>query len=126
MIRQTNCFISYKIMNKKDIFSNIIYLLVVAALIEQTIWIGFMSENVIPKSISLILLSTPWLIIINKLRINKYKNYIWTCYVSLFYFIIGFIYIVEKDSQVHAFFTIIISLIIFFMSIIYVRNYLSK
>lgn len=113
-------------MNKKDIFSNIIYLLVVAALIEQTIWIGFMSENVIPKSISLILLSTPWLIIINKLRINKYKNYIWTCYVSLFYFIIGFIYIVEKDSQLHAFFTIIISLIIFFMSIIYVRNYLSK
>ena len=113
-------------MNKKDLFSNIIYLLVVVALIEQTIWIGFMSENVIPKSISLILLSTPWLIIINKLRINKYKNYIWTCYVSLFYFIIGFIYVVERDSQFHAFFTIIISLIIFFMSIIYVRNYLSK
>ena len=36
-------------MNKKDIFSNIIYLLVVVALIEQTIWIGFISENVIAK-----------------------------------------------------------------------------
>ena len=47
-----------------------------------------------------------------KKDVNKYKNYLWTCYVSLFYFIIGFIYIVEKNSQMHAFFTIIISLML--------------
>ena len=110
-------------MKKLIFFEYITYLSIVSLILIITIWNAFLypSEN-LPRIIPTIIYNLPLLIIMFKLKKNKFSTYIIASYVMLFYFVVG----VGNTATDHTFLLgmilSIVSLIAFICAILYVRE----
>ena len=77
-------------MKKIKIYEYLVYFSLVAMIFILAIWNSFItpSEN-IPRILPTIIYNIPLLILMFKLRKNKFSTYIMTSYVMLLYFVAG-------------------------------------
>ena len=110
-------------MKKLLFFEYITYLAIVSLILIITVWNAFLypSDN-LPRVIPTIIYNLPLLIIIFKLKNNKFSTYIITSYVMLFYFVVGVGNTTTDNTFFLGIFLSIISLLAFICAILYVRE----
>lgn len=110
-------------MKKLIFFEYITYLSIVSLILIITIWNAFLypSEN-LPRIIPTIIYNLPLLIIMFKLKKNKFSTYIITSYVMLFYFVVGVGNTTTDNTFLLGMILSIVSLIAFICAILYVRE----
>jgi uncharacterized membrane protein len=118
-----DCEFGKKIMNKLVIYEYLTYISLVLLILVIASWNSLInpSEN-IPRILPTIIYSLPLLILMHKLKSNKFGTYIMTSYVMLLYFVAG-IGSMASDHTIYLGAVIsILSLTIFISSILYVRE----
>ena len=118
-----DCEFGKKIMNKLVIYEYLTYISLVLLILVIASWNSLInpSEN-IPRILPTVIYNLPLLILMHKLKANKFGTYIMTSYVMLLYFVAG-IGSMASDHTIYLGGVIsILSLTIFISSILYVRE----
>lgn len=91
------------------------------------IWNSFIapSEN-IPRILPTIIYNIPLLIVMLKLRKNKFSTYIMSSYLMLLYFVVGIGNITNENTLILGLTISLLSLLVFSSSILYVREQRKK
>ena len=112
-----------KIMNKIFIYEYLSYFSIVILIITIAVWNSFVnpSDN-IPRILPTIIYNIPLLIIMIKLNKNKFSTYIMSSYIMLLYFVVGVGNIIRPETFLLGLILSVFSMIIFFSSIMYVRE----
>ncbi|MBT7542886.1 MAG: DUF2069 domain-containing protein [Gammaproteobacteria bacterium] len=114
-------------MSKLIIYEYITYICLILLIIFIAVWNSIIdpSEN-IPRILPTIIYNIPLLVVMNKLKKNKFSTYIMTSYVMLLYFVVGVGNLAVENTKFLGTTITILSLIIFISSIFYVREKKSK
>ena len=117
------CEYSKKTMNKLVTYEYITYISLVIMIIVIALWNALInpSEN-IPRILPTIIYNLPLLVLMHKLKSNKFGTYIMTSYVMLLYFVAGIGSIASEHTIYLGVVISILSLVIFISSILYVRE----
>ena len=110
-------------MNKLVIYEYSVYICLILLIVIIALWNSIIEPSeIIPRILPTVIYNIPLLILMHKLKKNKFSTYIMTAYVILLYFIVGIGNLsVENTKFIGAIITIL-SLIIFISSIFYVRE----
>lgn len=120
---QTNSRLSQQIMKKINILEYFTYFSLVILILIIAVWNSIISPpDQLPRVVPTILYNLPLLILMVKLKKNKYSTYIMTSYVMLLYFVIGVGNTATKNTFEFGLILSIISLSIFISCILYVRE----
>ena len=99
------------------------YLLLVLLILIIAVWNSLISPpETIPRIIPTIIYNIPLLILMMKLKKNKFSTYIMTSYVMLLYFVIGVGNASTENTFKLGIIISIISLLVFLSCIMYVRE----
>ena len=110
-------------MKKIYFLEYITYFLLVILIIIVASWNSLISPpETIPRIIPTLIYNIPLLILMIKLRRNKFSTYIMTSYTMLLYFVIGIGNTTSEKTLILGVVLAIISLAIFSSSILYVRE----
>ncbi len=110
-------------MKKIYFLEYITYFLLVILIIIVASWNSLISPpETIPRIIPTLIYNIPLLILMIKLRRNKFSTYIMTSYTMLLYFVIGIGNTTSEKTFILGVILAIVSLSIFFSSILYVRE----
>ena len=122
-----NSITSKKIMNKITIYEYITYISLVCLIVLIACWNALIhpSPN-LPRILPTLIYNAPLLILMFKLRKNKFSTYIMTSYVMLLYFAVGIGNTTNDSTYVLGVTISVLSLIIFISSIFYVREKNNK
>ena len=114
-------------MKKIIIYEYIVYFALVAMIFIIAIWNSFIapSEN-IPRILPTIIYNIPLLIVMLKLRKNKFSTYIMSSYLMLLYFVVGIGNITNENTLILGVTISLLSLLVFSSSILYVREQKKK
>ena len=118
-----DCEYSKKTMNKLVTYEYITYISLVIMIIVIALWNALInpSEN-IPRILPTIIYNLPLLVLMHKLKSNRFGTYIMTSYVMLLYFVAGIGNIASEHTIYLGAVISILSIIIFISSILYVRE----
>tara|TARA_B110000014_G_C20101854_1_gene578553 strand:- start:1194 stop:1553 length:360 start_codon:yes stop_codon:yes gene_type:complete len=109
--------------NKLVIYEYLVYICLVLLIVIIALWNTIIKPSVIaPGIFSAIIYNIPLLILMHKLKKNKFGTYIMTSYIMLLYFIVGIGNLSEENTKIIGTILIILSLTIFINSILYVRE----
>ena len=110
-------------MKKIIIYEYLVYFSLVSMILTIVVWNSFIapSEN-IPRILPTIIYNIPLLIIMFKLRKNKFNTYIMSSYIMLLYFAIGIGNITNENTIFLGIVISLLSLLVFIGSILYVRK----
>ena len=110
-------------MKKLVIYEYLTYISLVILILVIASWNSLInpSEN-IPRILPTIIYNLPLLILMHKLKSNKFGTYIMTSYVMLLYFVAGIGSMASDHALYLGAFISILSLTIFISSILYVRE----
>ena len=119
----TGCEYSKKTMNKLVTYEYITYISLVIMIIVIALWNALInpSEN-IPRILPTIIYNLPLLVLMHKLKSNRFGTYIMTSYVMLLYFVAGIGNIASEHTIYLGAVISILSITIFISSILYVRE----
>tara|TARA_B100000767_G_scaffold223543_1_gene212480 strand:+ start:1876 stop:2238 length:363 start_codon:yes stop_codon:yes gene_type:complete len=114
-------------MKKITLYEYITYISLVVLILIIAIWNSLISPSPnLPRIIPTLIYNAPLLVLMIKLKRNKFSTYIMTSYVMLLYFVVG----VGNTTSEHTFnlgiIISILSLVIFVSSIFYVREKNNK
>ncbi len=110
-------------MKKIYFLEYITYFLLVILIVIIASWNSIISPpETIPRIIPTLIYNIPLLILMIKLRRNKFSTYIMTSYTMLLYFVIGIGNTTSEKTLILGVVLAIISLAIFSSSILYVRE----
>ncbi len=110
-------------MKKIYILEYFIYLSLVALIIIIAIWNTLISpSDTVPRIIPTFLYNLPLLILMVKLKKNKFSTYIMTSYVMLLYFVIGVGNTATENTLILGLILSSLSFAIFVSCILYVRE----
>ena len=114
-------------MNKIIIYEYITYISLVCLIVLIACWNALIhpSPN-LPRILPTLIYNAPLLILMFKLRKNKFSTYIMTSYVMLLYFVVGVGNTTNDSTYVLGVTISVLSLIIFISSIFYVREKNNK
>ena len=99
------------------------YLSLVLLILIIAVWNSLISPpETMPRIIPTILYNIPLLILMMKLKKNKFSTYIMTSYVMLLYFVIGVGNTATENTFKFGMIISIISLLVFLSCIMYVRE----
>ena len=117
------CEYSKKTMNKLVTYEYITYISLVIMIIVIALWNALInpSEN-IPRILPTIIYNLPLLVLMHKLKSNRFGTYIMTSYVMLLYFVAGIGNIASEHTIYLGAVISILSITIFISSILYVRE----
>ena len=117
------CEYSKKTMNKLVTYEYITYISLVIMIIVIALWNALInpSEN-IPRILPTIIYNLPLLVLMHKLKSNRFGTYIMTSYVMLLYFVAGVGNIASEHTIYLGAIISTLSLAIFVSSILYVRE----
>ena len=117
------CEYSKKIVNKLITYEYITYISLVIMIVVIASWNALInpSEN-IPRILPTIIYNLPLLVLMHKLKSNKFGTYIMTSYVMLLYFVAGIGSIASEHTIYLGVIISTLSLTIFVSSILYVRE----
>ena len=118
-----SCESSKKTMNKLVTYEYITYISLVIMIIVIALWNALInpSEN-IPRILPTIIYNLPLLVLMHKLKSNRFGTYIMTSYVMLLYFVAGIGNIASEHTIYLGAVISILSITIFISSILYVRE----
>mgnify|MGYP003335351288 CR=1 FL=1 len=120
---QKNCYIGEQTMKKIYFLEYFTYLLLVLLILIIAVWNSLISPpETIPRIIPTIIYNIPLLILMTKLKKNKFSTYIMTSYVMLLYFVIGVGNASTENTFKLGIIISIISLLVFLSCIMYVRE----
>tara|TARA_X000000368_G_scaffold320379_1_gene257618 strand:- start:1405 stop:1755 length:351 start_codon:yes stop_codon:yes gene_type:complete len=110
-------------MKKIIIYEYLVYFSLVSMILTIVVWNSFIapSEN-IPRILPTIIYNIPLLIMMFKLRKNKFNTYIMLSYLMLLYFVIGIGNITNENTIFLGIVISLLSLLVFIGSILYVRK----
>ena len=119
----TGCEYSKKTMTKLVTYEYITYISLVIMIIVIALWNALInpSEN-IPRILPTIIYNLPLLVLMHKLKSNRFGTYIMTSYVMLLYFVAGIGNIASEHTIYLGAVISILSITIFISSILYVRE----
>ena len=110
-------------MNKIFFLEYFTYLSLVLLILIIAVWNSLISPpETMPRIIPTILYNIPLLILMMKLKKNKFSTYIMTSYVMFLYFVIGVGNTAKESTFIFVIILSIISLLVFISCIMYVRE----
>ena len=110
-------------MKKLVLFEYLTYIPIVILIIIIAVWNSLINPSInIPRILPTIIYNIPLLIIMFKLKKNKFNTYIMTSFIMLLYFVVGIGNTTNNDTFVLGIIISLLSLITFISSILYVRE----
>ena len=110
-------------MKKIIVYEYIVYISLVSLILLIASWNALISPSPnLPRIIPTLIYNAPLLILMFKLKKNKFSTYIMTSYVMLLYFVVGVGNTTSDNTLFLGLMISALSLIIFVSSIFYVRE----
>ena len=110
-------------MKKLILLEYFTYISIVTLILTIAVWNSFINPSIhIPRILPTIIYNIPLLIIMFKLKKNKFSTYIMTSYLMLLYFVIGVGNTTNDNTFVLGVIISSLSLITFISCILYVRE----
>ena len=110
-------------MNKLVIYEYLVYICLILLIVIIALWNSIIEPPVnIPRILPTIIYNIPLLVLMHKLKKNKFSTYIMTSYVILLYFLVGIGNLSLENTKFIGAIMTILSLTIFISTIFYIRE----
>jgi len=110
-------------MKKLILFEYLTYIPIVTLILTIAVWNSLINPSInIPRILPTIIYNIPLLIVMFKLKKNKFSTYIITSYLMLLYFVVGIGNTTNENTFILGITISSLSLITFISSILYVRE----